>query len=69
MFETYIPYNKLKEYLTMMVQNQLIAYSKEEKVFKITEYGMHVLELYGELGKLLDYNQLNTRLNNTVKVT
>jgi predicted transcriptional regulator len=34
MYETYIPYNKLKEYLAMMIQNELIIYSKEEKTFR-----------------------------------
>jgi hypothetical protein len=37
----------------MMVQNKLIIYVKEEKIFKITKYGMYVLELYGEMDKLL----------------
>jgi hypothetical protein len=40
----------------MMVQNELIIYVKEEKMFKITEYGVHVLELYGEMDKLLIYD-------------
>ena len=61
-YETYIPYNKLKEYLTMMIQNKLIVYVKEEKIFKITEYGIHVLKLYNEMNKLLVYNPI--RLNN-----
>jgi predicted transcriptional regulator len=56
MYETYIPYNQLKEYLTMMIQNELIIYSKEEKTFRITDYGMNVLKLYGEMDKLLVYN-------------
>jgi predicted transcriptional regulator len=56
MYETYIPYNQLKDYLAMMVQNNLIIYVKEEKIFKITEYGMHALKLYGEMDKLLVYN-------------
>jgi predicted transcriptional regulator len=55
-YETYIPYNQLKEYLTMMVQNKLIIYVKEEKIFKITEYGIHVLKVYDEMDKLLVYN-------------
>ena len=62
MYETYIPYNQLKEYLTMMIQNKLIVYIKEEKIFKITEYGIHVLKLYDEMDKLLVY--IPTRLNN-----
>jgi predicted transcriptional regulator len=42
MNETYIPYGPLKEYLAMMIQNELIIYIKEEKLFKITAYGMHI---------------------------
>jgi predicted transcriptional regulator len=37
MYQTYIPYNQLKVYLTMMIQNELIVYVKEEKKFKITD--------------------------------
>jgi predicted transcriptional regulator len=44
-----------------MIQNELILYVKEDKTFKITEYGIHVLELYDEMDKLLVYNL--TRLN------
>jgi predicted transcriptional regulator len=64
MYETYIPYNQLKEYLTMMIQNKLIMYIKEEKIFKITEYGIHALKLYDEMDKLLVYNRLGTRVSN-----
>ena len=56
MYETYIPHNKLKEYLTMMIQNKLIMYVKEEKIFEITEYGIHALDLYDEIDELLVYN-------------
>ena len=62
MYETFIPYNQLKEYLTIMVQKELIVYSREEKTFKITEIGIHILKLYDEMGKLLVYNP--TPLNN-----
>jgi predicted transcriptional regulator len=56
LYEYYIPYNQLKEYLTMMVQNKLIIYVKEEKIFKITEYGVHVLKIYDEMDRLLVYD-------------
>jgi hypothetical protein len=39
-----------------MVQNGLIVYIKEEKRFKITEYGMNVVKLCDEMDKLLVYN-------------
>ena len=53
MYETYLPYIQLKEYLAMMIQHNLIVYIKEEKTFKITEYGTHVHNLYNEMDKLL----------------
>ena len=59
-YETYISYNQLKAYLTMMIQTNLIVYIKEEKTFKITEYGMHALKLYGEMDKLLVSRPINT---------
>ena len=56
MYETCIPHNQLKQYLAMMIQNKLIIYIKEEKTFRITDYGMHVIKLYDEMDKLLVYN-------------
>ena len=61
MYETFIPYNRLREYLAMMIQYELIVYIKEEKTFKITEYGKRILKLHDEMDKLLVYNP--TRLN------
>ncbi len=59
MFETCIPYNQLRDYLVTMVQNRLIIYIKEEKRFKITEYGMHALKLCDEMDRLLVYNPIS----------
>ena len=56
MYETYIPYIQLKEYLVMMIQNEFVVYIKEEKTFRITDYGMHIVKLYDEMDKLLVYN-------------
>ena len=56
MYETCIPHNQLKEYLAIMIQNGLIVYVREEKIFAITDYGMNVLKIYNEMNKLLVYN-------------
>ena len=57
MFDACIPHNQLKEYLVMMIQTKLIMYVKEEKTFRITDYGMNVLKLHNEMGQILVYNQ------------
>ena len=46
--------------LSSLEQTNLIVYIKEEKTFKITEYGMHALKLYGEMDKLLVSRPINT---------
>lgn len=61
MYETCIPHNQLKEYLTIIVQKELIVYSKEEKIFRITDYGMHLLNLYDEIDKLFVCSPPNYR--------
>ena len=61
MYETFIPYNQLKEYLAIMIQKELIVYSKEEKIFRIADYGMNVLKLYDEIDKLFVYSPPNYR--------
>jgi predicted transcriptional regulator len=66
MYETYIPYNQLKEYLTMMIQNKLILYVKEEKIFRITEYGIHALKLSDEMARL-NTRSTNNEINGNYK--
>ena len=61
-YEAYLPYTQLKEYLIMMIQNKLITYVSDEKIFKITQDGIHVLSLYDEFDKLLVYNRQNTQM-------
>ena len=65
MYETCIPHNQLKEYLAMMIQNKLIIYIKEEKTFRITDYGIHVIKLYDEMDKLLVYNPTDYNIWNS----
>jgi predicted transcriptional regulator len=51
--ETRIPYKKLKEHLTLLVQSKFIVFVSEEKKFRTTESGIHFLKLYGEMDSLL----------------
>ena len=43
LFKTYISYQRLKKYLTFLIQLSLISYRKEEKRFRITQQGFHAL--------------------------
>ena len=52
-FKTCISYQHLKKYLTYLVQNELIVYRKEEKKFRMTQRGIHAVNMYTKMDELL----------------
>jgi predicted transcriptional regulator len=59
MYKAYISYNQLKEYLTILIENNLIKYIDGSQTFKTTEKGLHFLKMYNAIGELLP-----SRINN-----
>ena len=58
MYKAYISYNQLKEYLTILIENNLIEYIDGSQTFKTTEKGLHFLKMYNAIGELLP-NRMN----------
>jgi predicted transcriptional regulator len=59
MYKAYISYNQLKEYLTILIENNLIEYLDGTRRFKTTEKGLNFLKMHNELGELLP-SRINT---------
>jgi predicted transcriptional regulator len=59
MYKAYISYNQLKEYLTILIENNLIEYIDGTQTFKTTEKGLMYLKMYNAIGELLP-----SRINN-----
>ena len=59
MYKAYISYNQLKEYLTILIENNLIEYLDGTRTFKTTEKGLCFLKMHNELGELLP-SRINT---------
>ena len=52
-FTSYLTlYSILKEYLTRLLQNDLIDYRESDRTFKTTPKGMQALQVYNEMDKL-----------------
>jgi predicted transcriptional regulator len=58
MYKAYISYNQLKEYLTILIENNLIKYIDGTQTFKTTEKGLMYLKMYNAIGELLP-NRIN----------
>ena len=53
MYIAFLSYNQLNEYLSLLVENNLIEYLDGTKTFKTTEKGLNLLKMHNEMGELL----------------
>jgi predicted transcriptional regulator len=53
MYFAFLSFNQLKEYLSLLIENNLIEYLDGTKKFKTTEKGLFFLKMHNELGELL----------------
>ena len=49
----FLSYNQLKEYLSVLVENNLIEYIDGTKTYKTTQKGLHFLQMHNEIKMLL----------------
>jgi predicted transcriptional regulator len=53
MYIAFLSYNQLKDYLSVMMENNLIEYLQGTRTFKTTEKGLNFLKMHNEIGELL----------------
>ncbi len=53
MYTAFLSYNQLKEYLSVLIENNLIEYLDGTKTLKTTEKGLNFLKTHNEIGELL----------------
>ena len=53
MYIAFLSYAQLKEYLSVLVENNLIEYLEGNRTFKTTEKGLNFLKMHNEMGELL----------------
>jgi len=62
MYNAFLSYNQLREYLSVLVENNLIEYLEGTKTFKTTEKGLNFLKMHNEIGELLHTTIRNDEL-------
>ena len=59
MYTAFLSYAQLKEYLTILVDNNLIKYNDGTQTFKTTEKGLNYLKMHNEISELLPIKAKN----------
>jgi predicted transcriptional regulator len=60
MYKAYLTHVQLKEFLASLMEQGIIEYNKLERIYTITEKGMHFLEVYNRFNQLRTNSILNT---------
>lgn len=53
MYTAFLSYNQLKEYFSILIENNLIECLDGTRRFKTTEKGLNFLKMHNEIGELL----------------
>jgi predicted transcriptional regulator len=62
MYKSMLSYNQLKEYLSVLIENDLIEYRDGTHEFRTTEKGLNLLKINNEMAELLPTTIGNDRL-------
>jgi predicted transcriptional regulator len=63
MYTAFLSYAQLNEYLSILIENNLLENLDGTQTFKITEKGLNYLKTYNEIGELLQQQQTTTVKN------
>jgi predicted transcriptional regulator len=53
MYKAFLSYAQLKEYLTVLLQNDLLEYKDEIQLFRTTEKGLRLLQMYNQFDEIM----------------
>ena len=53
MYESYLSFGQLKEYLSFLTDNGLLSYDAHTQTFKITEKGLRLLDTYNQIHDIM----------------
>ena len=59
MYKSMLSYNQLKEYLTVLIENDLIEYLNGTQTFRTTEKGLNLLKIHNEMAEMLHITAKN----------
>ena len=61
MYKAFLSYAQLKEYLSVLTENNLLEYRDGTQTFKTTDKGLNYLKINNEMGELLQQQTITIK--------
>ncbi|MFL6454239.1 MAG: winged helix-turn-helix domain-containing protein [Nitrososphaeraceae archaeon] len=61
MYKAFLSYAQLKEYLTVLLQNDLLEYEEGRQNFRTTEKGIRLLQMYNQFDEMMRITDINEK--------
>ena len=58
MYKAFLSYAQLKEYLTVLLQNDVLEYEDETQLFRTTEKGLRLLQMYSQFDEMMSIDNI-----------
>jgi predicted transcriptional regulator len=58
MYKAFLSYAQLKEYLTVLLQNEVLEYEEERQNFRTTEKGIRLLQMYNQFDEMMSIESI-----------
>jgi predicted transcriptional regulator len=62
MYKAFLSYAQLREYLSVLIENNLLEYLEGMQTYKTTEKGLTLLKMHNEIGELLQTPTRESRI-------
>jgi len=62
MYKAFLSYAQLKEYLSVLIENNLLEYLDGKQNYKTTEKGLNFLKMHNEISELLQTPMRESRI-------
>ena len=62
MYKAFLSYAQLREYLSILIENNLLEYLEGSQTYKTTEKGLNFLKMHNEIGELLQTSIKESRI-------
>jgi predicted transcriptional regulator len=62
MYKAFLSYAQLREYLTLLIENNLLEYLEGSHIYKTNQKGFNLLKMHNEIGELLKTPIIESRI-------